>query len=863
MPYQGSAQSVGFRNRTVIDPSKRMREEAQLIQEQGRERLRGMETQASQLTQEAQRVSDLQASNSRYELQALSQFSKTINTFMEDVVVEEVKKKNEEEYAKEVIAYRTQGPEVLQQISEEVDQTLKKSQEVDVKLENLAQQAPTEEAAEKVRAVSKTGRTGYEFAALNEAGQNFGVHLVTELDTNVTQIKDPATGKFFVLKDAQTRSEREAARQHIVSEYIKTHRGNFSAKVLVTKFLPQIDQALQFERKDFEQRYRVKYYNEQFDALKNNLFNGMQQKEGFVKDSSGITHFLKVGAIYLEKLGIANPKAQARKELLQMATQMIKTSPDPDATAKQVWTLFKETIIPDHAAGPKSLVDLYSSEFNENNFNALAIEAKLTKFNADQSEQAMYAQQEYDDLLVLMQSGQLSQVEKNRRIQEFETNFPTQSRLIAGLKTWQPAILGVQASQEKMEALKAQYGGEIPKSEIDNIDPTVLEQYQNNIVDQPFGTGQKEAQDQAKALVTASIREVRKAVDSNTVLQDDALRARNAGWQMIMPLARKLHAQAKAAGEPISEGEAIQLAGSQIADNIEADQKTKGRFYAAAGDGFVNFEQEQGGNFSPTLHRQNLNYRRAQNLLTQNSKALLTTKIITNPLDLEPMADGRPKPFIYRLARLSGQHSPFEVLNAQRKLAGKPPVPIPEAVKAAEARLRRSPAYRKMLSRPSHRNANLLLQENGIISPATMLKALGFKESGGNYRSANRDPATGNHLDPALGKYQMLWSNVVAWSKQYGFSHPGSQQNFLNSPKYQESLARAVIQEYIRQAVNASKGDINQAIRRVAAFWYGGTKGFENWDSPTYGLTRNRDGTVRYPSMRGYTTDVLNYYRGS
>ena len=35
MPYQGSSQSVGFRNRQVIDPSKRMREEAAQIKEQG------------------------------------------------------------------------------------------------------------------------------------------------------------------------------------------------------------------------------------------------------------------------------------------------------------------------------------------------------------------------------------------------------------------------------------------------------------------------------------------------------------------------------------------------------------------------------------------------------------------------------------------------------------------------------------------------------------------------------------------------------------------------------------------------------------------------------------------------------------
>ena len=57
MTYQGSAQSVGFRNRNVIDPSKRMRQEAAQIKEQGRERIQGMKEQASQRTRETQRVS--------------------------------------------------------------------------------------------------------------------------------------------------------------------------------------------------------------------------------------------------------------------------------------------------------------------------------------------------------------------------------------------------------------------------------------------------------------------------------------------------------------------------------------------------------------------------------------------------------------------------------------------------------------------------------------------------------------------------------------------------------------------------------------------------------------------------------------
>ena len=97
MSYQGSAQSVGFRNRTVADPSKRMREEAARVEQRGKERTRSMERQASQQIREMERVSNIQASNSDYELRALSKFSDTINRFLQEDVLDMEKRRIEGE----------------------------------------------------------------------------------------------------------------------------------------------------------------------------------------------------------------------------------------------------------------------------------------------------------------------------------------------------------------------------------------------------------------------------------------------------------------------------------------------------------------------------------------------------------------------------------------------------------------------------------------------------------------------------------------------------------------------------------------------------------------------------------------------
>ncbi len=100
MAYQGSAQSIGFRNRTVLDPSRRMRQETQELERQEQKRIQGMEEQASQQIREMRRVSELQASNSEYELKALAKFSNSINNVLQDQYLAMEKARKEEGIAR-------------------------------------------------------------------------------------------------------------------------------------------------------------------------------------------------------------------------------------------------------------------------------------------------------------------------------------------------------------------------------------------------------------------------------------------------------------------------------------------------------------------------------------------------------------------------------------------------------------------------------------------------------------------------------------------------------------------------------------------------------------------------------------------
>lgn len=95
--------------------------------------------------------------------------------------------------------------------------------------------------------------------------------------------------------------------------------------------------------------------------------------------------------------------------------------------------------------------------------------------------------------------------------------------------------------------------------------------------------------------------------------------------------------------------------------------------------------------------------------------------------------------------------------------------------------------------------------------------ALAEQESGGNYGAVNG-------LTGALGKYQILPSNVPTWSQQYlGVRWTASQ--FLGDPRKQDALARAVLQDYYDK----------WGVRGAAAAWYSGNPSLANSYKPQEG----------------------------
>ena len=68
MPYQGSTQSIGFRNRAVPNSSKRMKRKAKDLEQQRIDEVNSLTRQASGQITEMQRIDSVQSKKEAYDI---------------------------------------------------------------------------------------------------------------------------------------------------------------------------------------------------------------------------------------------------------------------------------------------------------------------------------------------------------------------------------------------------------------------------------------------------------------------------------------------------------------------------------------------------------------------------------------------------------------------------------------------------------------------------------------------------------------------------------------------------------------------------------------------------------------------------
>lgn len=116
------------------------------------------------------------------------------------------------------------------------------------------------------------------------------------------------------------------------------------------------------------------------------------------------------------------------------------------------------------------------------------------------------------------------------------------------------------------------------------------------------------------------------------------------------------------------------------------------------------------------------------------------------------------------------------------------------------------------------------------------VSAIAGQESGGNYGAVNRSSG-------ALGKYQIMPSNIPSWSRSV-LGHTITNKQFLKSPALQDKIAQTMLRRYVKK----------YGYSGAAAAWYGGPGVARNWSRMT-----NPQGA--YPSIASYVNQILRRMR--
>lgn len=122
------------------------------------------------------------------------------------------------------------------------------------------------------------------------------------------------------------------------------------------------------------------------------------------------------------------------------------------------------------------------------------------------------------------------------------------------------------------------------------------------------------------------------------------------------------------------------------------------------------------------------------------------------------------------------------------------------------------------------------------------------QESGGNHTLLN---ASGSG---AMGLGQVMPENIPQWSRE-ALGKEISQTEFLNSPDLQLVIIDFKLQQYWDDAIKQAKGNEDEAVLRVASWWYSGNPDKFTDTKPQFW------GGDAYPSIAEYSQSVLARFK--
>ena len=854
MPYQGSTQSVGFRNRAVSDSKvSKAESKAQALEKRRIQQVNEMEkVSASQLAEMTRQDKQLTA-NDEYEIKNLAKFSKSLNEALEATAKTVGKAyidtkrqegidrarachRGDESACAAVKLSKDQVNEIEAKIDEMREKTTSTADKIELEAELKKVKLSLEEKATalNIRKLGSNVAYGYRQGLLVERAKGYNAWLNGKLtpeyaDDNETRIDREVTvtndlGEEVKVRVGDFDKHSYKIQEQIVgkleTEFIELSDGGFNRNVVDTYLTQTVVKDTDKFLKDTQNKAQIAQAQIEKDAISNSIKVAFQSIDSNPDGAKlAIQKALNNLTSIERRLGTdGSPRVAAKKALIEMLTENASFLSGKGQQAnvddvEDVLDLLETTEfeIPGH--GKVNLTKFWAGDLDIKELRGNILDAqfaRITKEDRSLNKQAVIAIAEAQDQYT-KDGDKEAYLNKIKALQD--TDLATGSQFNAKFKNalaWELNLITEEKALKDAAQLYKKYGGEIPLKYTTKWPQNVVEKYKDNIVGPGEGIADTELAENALATAESNINDAVLLAAKNLSTTDRASPNIKHGIKIIKAQIPALVKEAKKNGDTRSNAILIEEIGASIVAKIEAD---------ARGDGDGLYRLNENGTFETKAFNMGVPVSLNEKEFQKKEQLLsLTSKI--NAYDGDIFQDKEQKllpadsPLLLDAVGYSApneansvnkfwkdvsfedplERTPYELLNLERAKHGLEPIKwdadTQRMIDEYNAQL---PEVRKLL-----KSGITSLQERGIdlaggISSHHMHSAL-IGSDGSGFISETELPT----LLSEIGLKDMTY------------------QEYLNSPQIMEKVQRYKVNQLIPLALSQTNNKLT-AIRMIGA----------------------------------------------
>ena len=560
MPYQGSSQSIGFKQRTAPDDSKRMRQRAQDYAKQRQDQVTSMERQASGQLQEMQRIDSVQRQKDQYELDKLRQFSSHLDGFLnaltKDVVKPHIDSKRLEGIEKarlyeagdaatiaEIDGSKEQLKALEARVSEHTRKTAltldsleEKERAARLKKEGDTYRSTLQEQLrrENIRRLGSNVRWGFVRGSLAEQAKGFSSFLETELSSSDETInvngKDYRIGDYYNIDDGLVRNKIVAAVQQKFIVDQETYGANDSA-VLNYLTHPVVKTANEWQQKDLQRAKRDRALRQK-ENIENSLeINAEAFRENPLALTNSVQEILDLMPGILRDSGSGANRGVTTKDYLLKQIPKVLSHIKDDALREEIVEHLSNHKFEVGNQGAKTFAEHWGNDWNSGNILKQADVVHAKRVEDFDKAQGVLATNELSAAKAAWAAEEIdhnSYIETVGRIAEEYSSWSGITQFHTNALAWTPPNQTYEQSEANYQSLvHDRVLKEVTPEEAATFDPTFRSELDKKglIVEKTFGNESPRTVRLIKELNTSLTNEVKNnrndLADSETLLLDD------------------------------------------------------------------------------------------------------------------------------------------------------------------------------------------------------------------------------------------------------------------------------------------------------------------------------------------------------